>query len=299
MFMRRIHSSTDSRYQRAGIGLLDRPARSCCFGPALFCNLLIPKRCGFISLTLGACLPLALHAQSSTFDGTVALGSELVDRGRVIVGDTPVVQGAASWTFADEGAASAGWSLGLSGSTRARSPGRLVEALAQASHYWPLSGDWQMQGGLLYYRYPGHGRAKSVDRIETGVNWTYRDVLTFGLSAIYIVGGSGRQPRAAADLSFHWPLAPHLSLSAGAGFAESLAAPYGSYRHGYERHGAYAHESAYGSDSRPYGYGHAGLLWDYGTWRIELDRMVAGRRTRQQWASLGASPWVATISRSF
>jgi hypothetical protein len=263
-------------------------------------------RLGFMSMAIAACLSIPLHAQSTTFSGTAALSSQLVDRGQVITGDTPIVQGAASWTFPTEGAASqtfpSGWSLGLSGGTEVRSPGRLVEALVEASRYWSLPRDWQMQVSLLYYRYPGITGSKALDRAEAGVSWSYRDVLSFGLSAIDVIGAKNQQPRGAADINLHWPLTRHFSLSAGAGITQSLMAPYGPYgpyRHVYA--GSYDYD--YASHARPvradhYSYGHVGLLWSNGPWRIELDRIVAAPET-QQWANLNASPWVATISRSF
>ncbi len=240
---------------------------------------------------MGACLAPALHAESTTFSGAVALSSQLVDRGQAMTSSTPVLQGAASWTFP------AGWSLGLSGSAEVRSPGRLVAALAQASRHWSLAGDWQMQANLLYYRYAGTSRSRAFDRAETGLSWSYRDVLTLSLSAIHVIGSQGRHRlRGAADISVHWPLARHLSLSAGAGATQSPIAPYNAY--GYSRE--YDHAGPY--HRVPEGihtYGHVGLLWSNGPWRIEFDRILADPETRWQWDVMGASPWVATISRSF
>ena len=248
---------------------------------------------------------MPLHAQSSTFNGIAALSSQLVDRGQAITGDTPILQGAASWTFPTEEAASqplpSGWSLGLSGSTEVRSPNRLVEAMAQASRYWSLSSEWQMQVSLLYYRYPGNtGGSKAFDRAETGINWSYRDVLTAGLSAIHIIGAQNKRLRGAADINLHWPLTRHFSLSAGAGITQSLATPYRPYRRVYAS--SYSHAYANYADStraNHYSYGHVGLLWSNGPWRIELDRIVAAPETQQQWANLDASRWAATISWSF
>ncbi|GGY23213.1 hypothetical protein GCM10008098_15790 [Rhodanobacter panaciterrae] len=260
---------------------------------------------GYISLAFVACLSMPLHAQSSTFNGTAALSSQLVDRGQAITGDTPILQGAASWTFPTEGTASqslpSGWSLGLSGSAEVRSLDRLVEAMAQASRYWSLSSDWQMQVSLLYYRYPGStGGSKAFDRAETGINWSYRDVLTAGLSAIHVIGAKNQRLRGAADINLHWPLTRHFSLSAGAGITQSLTAPYRPYRRVYAS--SYSHAYANYSDStraNHYSYGHVGLLWSNGPWRIELDRIVTAPETQQQWANLDASRWVATISWSF
>ncbi|RCS31695.1 hypothetical protein DEO45_00850 [Rhodanobacter denitrificans] len=253
-------------------------------------------RAGFAALLIGACLPPVLHAQSATFDGAAALSSQLVDRGQAMTSTTPILQGAASWTFP------AGWSLGLSASAEARSPGGLVAALAQASRHWSLSGDWQMQANLLYYRYAGTARSRAFARAETGLGWSYRDVLTFGLSAIHVIGRKGRHRlRGAADISFHWPLARDLSLSVGAGAAQSPIAPYDTYGYGHADDHEYGHAGSY-SHLRNTGihtYGHVGLLWSRGPWRIEIDRILADPETRRQWDVMGASPWVATLSRSF
>jgi hypothetical protein len=240
---------------------------------------------GFMSVALAACLCTPLHAQSTTFGGAAALSSGLFDRGQAITGSTPILQGAVSLTSAT------GWSLGVSGSTELRSPGRLVEAVVQAARDWSLSSDWQMQASLLYYRYPGQNGSRASDRAEAGTTWTYRDVLTFGLSAIDVIGAKNHQPSGAADLSFHWPLVWHISLSAGVGVAQPILAPYIPSR---------GKENYYDSDhSGLHGYGHAGLLWSNGPWRIELDHIMGDPATQRQWAALGASPWVATISRSF
>jgi hypothetical protein len=257
-------------------------------------------------LMMGLCLPLALHAQSTGFSGTAALSSQLFDRGQAVTRNTPILQGAASWTFP------AGWTLGVSGSSELRSPGHVVEALIQASRDWSLSGDWRAQTSLLYYTYDGNARANAFDRTEAGLHWTYRDVLTFGLSAIYVIGAKGHRPRGAADLSLHWPLAWHFSLSAGAGVAQSSITPYNPYtpytpyipytpyRYGQSDSYDYDRASPYGHvRAGLYGYGHAGLLWSNGPWRVELDRIVADHGAQRQWNDLRASPWVATISRSF
>jgi uncharacterized protein (TIGR02001 family) len=241
---------------------------------------------GIMSVAVAACLSTPLHAQSTTFNGAAALSSGLFDRGQAITGNTPILQGAVSLTSAT------GWSLGLSGSTELRSPGRLVEGLLQASRDWTLSSDWQMQASVLYYRYPGENGSRASDRAEAGVHWTYRDVLTVGLSAIDSLGARDHQLSGATDLSFHWPLAWHFSLSAGVGVSQPIPAPYTRYRNGYSSYRDSDHSGLHG-------YGHAGLLWSNGPWQIELDRIMADPATQRQWAAMNASPWVATISRSF
>lgn len=280
-----------ARFRGRGRHAPDPPVMRSHRGPARSVRPSHAVRTGFAALLVGACLAPALHAQSSAFSGAVALSSQLVDRGQAITRTTPILQGAASWTFP------AGWSLGLSASTEVRSPGHVVAALAQASRHWSLAGDWQLQAGLLYYRYPGMGRSRGFDRAEATLNWSYRDVLTFGLSAIRVIGTKGHQrPRGAADISFHWPLARQLFLSAGAGAAQSPIAPYNAYRYGGEYDRAGPHRRV---REGIHTYGHVGLLWSHGPWQVELDRILADPETRWQWDVMDASPWVATVSWSF
>lgn len=231
-----------------------------------------------------------LHAQTSTFSGTVALSSQLVDRGVAITPVTPVLQGAASWATAS------GWVFGLSAGVQTRTPRHGSDVLAQVDHYWLLGEDWRMQGGLAYYAYPGNASARAFDRAEASVSWIYRDVLTFGLSAISLTRGTNHQPRGAADVDFHWPLPAHFSLTAGMGVAQPL--PVGGYygRSTYNLQ-TYPAIDAY-NRQRPssyYGYGQLGLAWTYQAWRVELDRIATDPSQRQ----MAAAPWVATISWSF
>jgi hypothetical protein len=237
---------------------------------------------GLAILATAACPFSPIHAQSSGLNGVVALSSQLIDRGVAIAPATPTLQGAVSWVSAS------GWSLGLSGSSEVRSPGHIVEAVAQASRSWSLSDDWQMQANLLYYK----ARMSTYDRTELGVGWIYRDVLTFNLSAARVLHNSHQSPRAAADLSLHWPLAWHFSFSAGVGVAQSLVADANSQ--GHVRGAPYGYHPM-----NHYAYGHAGLLWEHGPWQMELDRITTDPDLRRQRGNLSASPWVAAISRSF
>ncbi|MEP6907123.1 MAG: hypothetical protein ABI858_03960 [Pseudoxanthomonas sp.] len=248
----------------------------------------------FIPVALAICLPASVHAQSTNLHAVVALSSQLVDRGLAITPATPILQGAVSWTLPDD------WSLGLSGGTEVRSPRRISETLAQASRHWRLSSDWQMQASMLYYHYFGNARSRVYDRGEMAIDWTYRDVLTFGLSAARVIGAGDHRPRAAADVNFNWPLGWQVSLSAGAGVAQALAVrPPDRYAHG--RGGSYSYRRyahLYDNGS-PYRYGHAGLMWSDGTWRVELDRIVTDSGAQRLPGYPAAVPWVATISRSF
>ena len=220
----------------------------------------------------------ASRAEAGTWNGEVALSSQLVDRGMAVTAPTPTLQGALYWT------PSPGWSLGLSGGAEMRSPGRLVQAIAEASHYWAISTDWQMQADLLYYSRPsGEGR-RHPGRMEAMVGWTYRDALAFNLSAFRATSGRNRQWHGAADLDLHWPLAKHFALSVGVGIAQSPAAFYGRYDYGHANH---------------YSYGQAGLLWSRAPWNIEIDRVATSAGAAHPPGSPGTSPWMATISLAF
>jgi uncharacterized protein (TIGR02001 family) len=232
-----------------------------------------------MAMALAACFAVSAQAQSTDLSGEVALTSQLVDRGLALTPATPAVQAALAWTLPK------GWSLAVSGGSEIRSLGDISESLAQLSRSMPLSGDWQMQAGLLYYHYAGNAQARIYDRAEASLDWTYRDILTFGLSADYAVDARESRVRPAADINFHWPLPWHFSFSASAGVAHYVIAPY-SHAYGYDYTGSY-------------GYGHAGLLWSTGAWRVELDRVFVDESIRRRWGDLAASPWLGTISWSF
>jgi uncharacterized protein (TIGR02001 family) len=228
-----------------------------------------PAGLGHACIALAAALAaLPPPATAGDLGGGLALSSQLVDRGQAITPATPIVQGNLAWT-------SGGWALGLIAAARVRAPGgHFVEAAAQAARYWTLSGEWSMQAGLLYYTYPT--RRRIFDRVETGLHWTYRDVLTFGLSAASTVHTDRQHWREAADATLRWPLTRHLSLSAGAGVARSFIHPY-----------------------RPYRYGQAGLAWTEGAWRLEVVRVASDQERPRYRGYPAAEPWVATLLWSF
>lgn len=244
-------------------------------------------------LIVGACLSPATHAQSANLSGTVALSSQLVDRGLPITSQTPIVQGSVAW------ATPRGWSLRLSASTEARSPDHFTETFAQAARYWTLAPDWQMGANLSYYDYPGSRQARTYDRVEAGMGWVYRDVLTFGLSVIDGVGPGDHQLRGSADVGFHWPLPGHFGFSAGAGIAQYPVVLHSRYDH--DHASSYEYDGVtYYSYTRwdTYGYGHVGLMWTYASWRLELDRILT-RGLKRPRNSFDTAPWVATLSFSF
>ena len=225
---------------------------------------------------LAACLFAPIRARAGQLVGQVSLASQLVDRGLAITPATPALQGAVAWTT------TSGWSLGVSGGIELGSPGHLAAGVARVARAWTLSPNWRMQADVVYYHYAGR---LDADVYEPGVYWLYRDVLTFGVSGVHVAGADGHELHPAADLNFHWPLAGDFSLSGGLGIAR-YAVPYGRspnerYHTGYYR------------------YGQAGLLWSHGAWQVELDRVVVDAGGRGYLRGLVASPWLATVSRSF
>ncbi len=263
----------------------------CLLDPRMRRVLLTRTRLGLISAATAACLATPIHAQTATLNGVVGLTSQLVDRGIAITPATPTLQGAVSWTSA------AGWSLGLSGGTEVRSPDGVVEMLAQAARNWPLSDDWQTQAALLYYRYEGRAHATTYDHWEAGVHWIYRDTLTLGVSLVRVIGANDHRLRAATDLDFHWPLTRHVSLSLGAGMAQSLVVRPGPDLGGDPESDAQEYPSYYGHRSA-YRYGDAGLIWRDGPWLVKLDRIMTDLGKRRQPGSPGTAPWLVMVSRS-
>jgi hypothetical protein len=233
-----------------------------------------------------ACLPAMVNAQSRV-DGRIALSSQLVDRGLAITPATPILQGAVSW------ASASGWSLGAAGAVETRSPGTPVMVLARASRTWAPSSEWQAQASLLYYDYRA---AAMPDRLDANLYFTYRDLLSFGVSAIRV--DNPRAPRrvtGAADATLSWPVARHLSLAAGAGIGQATITTYvrrpPPYLYGEGRTYRYDHV-------RSYAYGSLGLAWSDGPWRLQLDRNMNSLGERRVYGAR-APGWVATLSRAF
>lgn len=232
-----------------------------------------------LGLLAAGCLPTALHAQSARPGGTVALTSQLVDRGQAITPATPVVQGELRWS------SPSGWSLDVAAGSDVRSPA-LAEGLVQLARAWPVSANWQLQTGLLYYDAPRRGNARAYRRVEADMSWIYRDVLTLTLAALRPISAGDDRIHPALDANLHWPLTRRLSLAAGAGVAR--------FQHGYYGYGYYGP-----TRSSYYRYGQAGLLWSEGRWHVELDRIATAGAPSARRGTGGLSPWLASVSWSF
>lgn len=231
-------------------------------------------RRAFVLCAALAAAPFA--ARAADWTGTVAVSSQLVDRGVPVSGPGPVAQGAVAWI------APSGWSLSGSASYQTRPVGRLAETLLQGARAWRLDDDWQVQASTTYYRYADDPSWRIYDRVEVGGTLIFRDVLTVGLSAAERVHGGG-SPRGALDVGLRWPLGRHLSLAGGAGVSRYIVDPY------YDHDGRQV-----GTGATYYTYGHAGLAWTSGPWRVDLVR-VAARRDRLPFERR-PSPWLATIA---
>ena len=225
---------------------------------------------------VAAFLLVPAHARAGDLSGSVSLASQLADRGLAITPETPALQGGIAWTTPS------GWSLGLSGGIALRSPDRLAESVARVAHTWALSDNWRLQADMVYYHYAGRLHANVY---EPGVYWVYRDILTIGLSGVYLASGDEHKVHPAADLNFRWPLAGGFSFSGGLGIAR-YAVPYGNPRNEYYRMGYYR-------------YGEVGLLWRHGPWQAELDRVAIDSGSRYYLGWYAASPWLVILSRSF
>lgn len=234
-------------------------------------------------LLLCPATPFAVQAQQ--FGGEVALASQLVDQGVAITPSTPVLQGAVSWTSPN------GWSGGLAAGVEVRSPGNPVIFLARVSRSWALSGDWLAQANLLHYDYrAGSGRG-FPDRAEANLYFSYRDAFTIGASAIRTSGARQQRLLGAANVAVNYPLAPHVSVSAGFGVAQAAIGSHDPH--------AYRYRGYRQAPIKTYGYGSLGLVWSDGPVRLQLARNFNSLGSRRVYGAQAAEPWVATVSWSF
>jgi uncharacterized protein (TIGR02001 family) len=110
-------------------------------------------------VTLGFSLP---SLGQDRFGGSLAVTSDYVYRGVTQTYGRPAVQADLHY------AATAGWSVGLWGSTIElnRWDGRTVELDAYAGYRWQLSDDWSAKTSVVHYDYPWNGSRVRYDYNE-------------------------------------------------------------------------------------------------------------------------------------
>lgn len=209
-------------------------------------------------------------AQPLHWQGQLALASELTDRGISVFPRRPTLQ-------ADGLVARGRWSLAAAASTDLAGRGE-HRVLARVSHYRSLSDDWQLDAGLGWYGYPGDRRTRAYDRTEAGVGLAFRDLLSLNLTAIDYRAWPGRRAglQWALDAGLRWPLGDAWSVTASVGEADLPPQP-----------------------DRRYRYGGVGLAWQQGRWRLEMNRLGAGRAARYLAGEAGRARWSAAALVSF
>jgi len=225
---------------------------------------------------LAAAACIAAPALAADLAGTVALSSQLIDRGVAIAPRSGAIQGALYWAPARD------WSLSASAALDAGSPPRLLQSSFAVARDWTLADDWRLRAGLTrsrYYYTGGRDRWWRVERNEVQASLLYRDLLSLSLSAARLHGSE--RTTLALDLTLQRPLTQRVAVSAGLGVAGIARYGDGNDRDGYYR------------------YGHLGLSWSRGDWRVDLQRIHAGAGAPRPWNAPQASPWLATLALSF
>lgn len=215
-----------------------------------------------------ACTALPALAQPIAWSGRVGLASAWLVRGLQLGDDgTPV-------GFAGADAYWSGWSLGVAG-------GRLRERDGPWTSVWTvragreqaLDERWRL---LLDLQYTGYARASTLygwrgTQLALGLADGDRWSITWNADQL-------RDPPLVArslDLNARWPLPAGWALTGG--FGRVLHTPL-------ER----------------YNYGQAGLAWQAGDWRLQLDRTWTQAGVARSYGALGGGrPWVASVQWIF
>ncbi|NRF65831.1 hypothetical protein HLB44_02405 [Aquincola sp. S2] len=209
-------------------------------------------------------------AEPLQWQGQAALATELTDRGLSVFERRPTLQ-------AELGVSRGRWALGAALSARA-ADGRDRRVLARLSHYRTLSDDWQLDGGLGYYGYPGGVYARSFNRVEASAGASFRDLLSFNLTALHYRAWRGRRGglQWAFDAGLRWPLAGAWSLTASLGQADVPPLP-----------------------QRRYHYGGVGVAWAASGWRVELNRLGADSTAQRLLGETAHPRWSAVVATNF
>lgn len=208
-------------------------------------------------------------AQTRDVTGEIAVSSDLTERGFQTPIKRPIVQGLL--TLYDATGWSAGAVLGMQ--TNGRRYGRAIVRLAYDG---VLSNDWQYQAVTQYYAYPDNPTAQLLDRLETALSFSYRDLITAGASVFRYphTRDAARPMRWAVDLGGRLPIDEQFSLTGTIGLAEV----------------------------RPqdrYAYGSVGAAWRQGPWRATLSYLATDDRARSVYPGNTAGHWSFMWARSF
>ncbi|GKT21215.1 hypothetical protein [Acidovorax sp. SUPP3334] len=208
-------------------------------------------------------------AQTRDVTGEIAVSSDLTERGFQTPIRRPIVQGLV--TLYDATGWSAGAVLGMQ--TNGRRYGRAIVRLAYDG---VLSNDWQYQAVTQYYAYPDNPTAQLLDRLETGLSFSYRDLIVAGASVFRYPHtiDRARPMRWALDMGGRLPLDDQFSLTSTIGLAQ--VRPQGRYA-----------------------YGSVGLAWRQGPWRATLSYLTADSRANSVYPGNVAGNWSFMWARSF
>lgn len=218
---------------------------------------------------LGA-IHLPASAQPLAWSDEVSLGSDLSERGISLWPGVAVAQAlgavsdAATWSATLSAARPLGSGEGSRGS----------QLVARGAGYLALSPDWQLQGRLGAYAYPGMG-VRQYDRTEATLGMAYRDLVSLELSASRLHDESSHW-YPAYDLGLRWPLSARWALAAGVGSAELPNWPGTHYR-----------------------YADVGVAWHAGAWRASLSRLGASGEARRFVGDAAGPRTVLGLTRAF
>ncbi|MFA0922444.1 hypothetical protein [Xanthomonas fragariae] len=214
-------------------------------------------------------------ALADNVGGTVAVASELIDRGISIAPNKVTLQAAGDWL------PSPGWSVSVSAALQSPSLSKPVAATVQVGRAWMLDDRWQMQASALYYAYPADRQSRTFDRQEASLAWSYRDVLTFSLSTFNFPRSQRSPWIMAIDVTANVPISADFSLSAGAGVSQFPAMAYGAANAGLYR------------------YGQLGLKWSRAGWTLKMERILTSDNTPRMQGGPGETPWLGMLAKTF
>lgn len=223
-----------------------------------------------LAIMVLAASPAPVAAQPLAWSGEASIGSDLSERGISLWPGVAVIQALGAVSDA------ATWSATLSAARPLGSgdDSRGSQLVARGAGYLALSPDWQLQGRLGAYAYPGMG-ARQYDRTEATLGMAYRDLVSFEVSASRLHDETSHW-YPACDLGLRWPLSSRWTLAVGAGRAELPLWPGTHYR-----------------------YADVGMAWHAGAWRASLSLLGASSEARRFVGDAAGPRTVLDITRAF